>query len=184
MRLDVHYLRRCTLIIVFLVLLRDDQVQHSRCNSSHEEWCAEDDGDGVEKPLQTLIRVIHSIEKMSEDRRHEQVANAEGQGGCEDEPIPPCELDIGEHAEPRHRDRCKEECGDATENRVGNYGIREVRNACGRPGLEAREDVLARKTPEIFPRTPKRMRKKQQNRPAVRLAHRVIAITPLFCQEW
>lgn len=42
-------------------------------------------------------------------------------------------------------------------------------------------DVLARKTPDILPRTPNRMRKTQQNRPAVRFAHRVIAMTPLFC---
>ncbi len=41
-------------------------------------------------------------------------------------------------------------------------------------------NVLAKKTPEILPRTPNRMRNRQQNRPAVRLAQRVIAITPLF----
>ena len=41
-------------------------------------------------------------------------------------------------------------------------------------------NVLARKTPEIFPRIPKRMRKKQHHLPAARLAHLVMAITPLF----
>ena len=40
--------------------------------------------------------------------------------------------------------------------------------------------VLARKTPEILPRMPKRMRNAQQNLPAVRFAQRVMAITPLF----
>lgn len=40
---------------------------------------------------------------------------------------------------------------------------------------------MARKTPEIFPKMPKRMRKKQHHRPAPRFAHRVIAMTPLFC---
>ena len=39
---------------------------------------------------------------------------------------------------------------------------------------------MARKTPESLPRTPKRMRKAQHQRPAVRLAQRVIAMTPLF----
>jgi hypothetical protein len=49
-------------------------------------------------------------------------------------------------------------------------------------GAQVREkqDILARNTPESFPRTPKRMRKKQHHRPAVRLAHLVMAITPLF----
>jgi len=49
-------------------------------------------------------------------------------------------------------------------------------------GAQMREEPnkLARKTPEIFPRTPKRMRKKQHHRPATRLAHLVMAITPLF----
>lgn len=41
-------------------------------------------------------------------------------------------------------------------------------------------DPLARKTPDNFPRTPKRMRKKQHHRPAARLAHLVMAMTPLF----
>ena len=41
-------------------------------------------------------------------------------------------------------------------------------------------NVLAKKTPDIFPRTPNRMRKRQQKRPAVRFAQRVIAMTPLF----
>jgi len=39
---------------------------------------------------------------------------------------------------------------------------------------------MARNTPESLPRTPKRMRKKQHHLPAVRLAQRVMAITPLF----
>lgn len=42
-------------------------------------------------------------------------------------------------------------------------------------------DALARNTPDILPRTPKRIKKQQHILPAVRLAHRVIAITPLFC---
>lgn len=46
-----------------------------------------------------------------------------------------------------------------------------------------REGLLARKTPEILPRMPKRRRKKQQNRPALRFAHRVIAMTPLFLSK-
>ena len=46
-----------------------------------------------------------------------------------------------------------------------------------------KKDSLARKTPEIFPRTPKSIRKAQQKRPAVRFAHRVIAMTPLFCAK-
>lgn len=41
-------------------------------------------------------------------------------------------------------------------------------------------NLLARKTPESFPRTPKSMRKKQHHRPAARLAHLVMAMTPLF----
>ncbi len=41
-------------------------------------------------------------------------------------------------------------------------------------------NLLARKAPEIFPRTPNRMRKKQHHLPAARLAQRVMAITPLF----
>ncbi len=40
---------------------------------------------------------------------------------------------------------------------------------------------MARKTPDIFPSTPNRIRKAQHQRPAERLAHLVIAITPLFC---
>ena len=43
--------------------------------------------------------------------------------------------------------------------------------------------LLARKTLDIFPRIPKRMRKAQHHLPAVRLAQRVSAITPLFCVE-
>lgn len=44
------------------------------------------------------------------------------------------------------------------------------------------KNILARKTPEIFPKTPKRIKKTQHHRPAPRFAHRVIAITPLFCR--
>jgi len=40
--------------------------------------------------------------------------------------------------------------------------------------------LLARKIPESFPRIPKRRRNTQQIRPAVRLAHRVTTMTPLF----
>jgi hypothetical protein len=39
---------------------------------------------------------------------------------------------------------------------------------------------IASKAPEILPKTPKRMRKTQHQRPAARLAQRVTAITPLF----
>lgn len=39
---------------------------------------------------------------------------------------------------------------------------------------------MARNTPESFPMMPNKMRKKQHQRPAARLAQRVIAITPLF----
>jgi hypothetical protein len=53
-------------------------------------------------------------------------------------------------------------------------------SVCGR-GNECMRYVLAKKTPEIFPSTPKRMRNMQQKRPAARLAQRVIAMTPLFC---
>jgi len=49
-------------------------------------------------------------------------------------------------------------------------------------GAQMRENlnVLARKTPESFPRIPKRMRKEQHHLPAARLAHLVMEITPLF----
>lgn len=40
--------------------------------------------------------------------------------------------------------------------------------------------LLARKTPDILPRTPKRIKKKQHHLPAVMFAHRVMAMTPLF----
>jgi hypothetical protein len=43
--------------------------------------------------------------------------------------------------------------------------------------------ALAKKTPEIFPRTPNRIRKTQHQRPADRFAQRVITITPLFCAK-
>ena len=49
------------------------------------------------------------------------------------------------------------------------------------------QDVLARKNPEILPRTPKRMRNAQHQRPAERFAQRVMAMTPLFyerCEGW
>ena len=49
--------------------------------------------------------------------------------------------------------------------------------------MPPQRDILARKTPEILPRTPKRMRKQQQKRPAVRFAQRVMAMTPLFCAK-
>ena len=39
---------------------------------------------------------------------------------------------------------------------------------------------IARNTPESFPKIPNKMRKKQHQRPATRLAHRVMAMTPLF----
>ena len=41
--------------------------------------------------------------------------------------------------------------------------------------------LLARKKPETLPRIPNSMRKPQHQRPAERLAQRVIAMTPLFC---
>lgn len=67
---------------------------------------------------------------------------------------------------------------------VGCFGRRGVRERkCVQYGGEeeyGRMDVLARKTPEILPRTPKRMRKTQHHLPAPRLAHLVTAITPLF----
>jgi hypothetical protein len=40
--------------------------------------------------------------------------------------------------------------------------------------------ALARKTPEILPRTPYKIKNAQHHLPAPRLAHRVIAMTPLF----
>ena len=54
---------------------------------------------------------------------------------------------------------------------------------CAGTGTAEVHHVLAKKTPEIFPRTPNRIRKRQQKRPAVRFAQRVIAITPLFCAK-
>ena len=50
-----------------------------------------------------------------------------------------------------------------------------------------RQHVLARKNPEILPRTPNRMRNAQHQRPAERFAQRVMAMTPLFyvrCEGW
>lgn len=62
-------------------------------------------------------------------------------------------------------------------------GTMAERNEYMRGESRERKDGLARKTPDILPRTPKSMRNKQQKRPAVRFAQRVIAITPLFCAK-
>lgn len=51
--------------------------------------------------------------------------------------------------------------------------------ACHADQTDARYS-LARKNPLILPRMPNRMRKAQHQRPAERLAQRVMAITPLF----
>lgn len=47
-------------------------------------------------------------------------------------------------------------------------------------GREGMGDLLAKNTPDILPKTPKRIRKKQHHLPADLFAHLVIAITPLF----
>ena len=43
-------------------------------------------------------------------------------------------------------------------------------------------NALARKTPDILPRMPNRIKNTQHQRPAERLAHLVMAMTPLFCR--
>lgn len=126
--------------------------------------------------------MFHIVEEVREDGRHKQVTEAKAHRCGQDEPVAAGEIDVRKNTDARYRDGGEEESGHASEDRIGNYDPVETR-LDGSQVVIQDEYVLARKTPEILPRTPNRMRNIQQKRPAVRLAQRVMAMTPLFCRQ-
>lgn len=123
---QINHLNPLLLLLLFLLrlrlrhFLRDDQVQNHRHNTRHQERRAEHDGDAVKQALQAAGGVLDAVKEVREDSRDEEVADAEGERGGEDEAVAPGEVDVGEHADTGDGDAGEEEGGHAAEHWVGD----------------------------------------------------------------
>lgn len=156
---------------------------------------AQDDGDWIKESLQTSTRILDTIEEPCEYVWNEQVSNTKGQSSSEHKSVSPSkiyqrknsdtwDLDVQRWCQSSNKIQDILTQTDANRNVVTppmtGFGTEKRHISKTNGSWTMKHHSLARKTPEIFPRTPNKMRKTQHHLPAERLAQRVMAMTPLF----